>query len=48
MAAAPEQFEGFMIKSTDKWSDFSKEKVLMFSLYGEYFTDIDTVHTKAL
>jgi len=28
MAAAPEQFEGFMIKSTDKWSDFSKEKVI--------------------
>jgi hypothetical protein len=27
MAKAPEKFEGFMIKSTDKWSDFSKEKV---------------------
>ena len=25
--AAPEQFEGFMIKSTDKWNEFSKEKV---------------------
>jgi len=25
--AAPEQFEAFCIKSTDKWSDFSKEKI---------------------
>ena len=25
--AAPAQFEGFMINSTDKWSDFSKQKV---------------------
>jgi len=24
--AAPEQFEGFVIKSADKWSDFTKEK----------------------
>lgn len=24
--AAPEQFEGFMINDTEKWSDFSKEK----------------------
>jgi len=24
--AAPAQFEGFVIKSTDKWSDFTKEK----------------------
>jgi len=24
--AAPEQFEGFMIRSSDKWSDFTKEK----------------------
>ena len=27
MAAAPEKFEGFMISSTDRWSDFKKEKV---------------------
>jgi len=27
MASAPEQFEGFMINSSEKWSDFTKEKV---------------------
>jgi hypothetical protein len=27
MASAPEQFEGFVIHSKDKWSDFTKEKV---------------------
>jgi hypothetical protein len=27
MASAPEQFEGFMIHSKEKWSDFTKEKV---------------------
>jgi len=26
--AAPEQFEGFMVHSADKWSDFTKEKVI--------------------
>jgi alcohol dehydrogenase (NADP+) len=27
MASAPEQFQGFMIHSKEKWSDFTKEKV---------------------
>ena len=27
MASAPEQFQGFMINSKEKWSDFTKEKV---------------------
>lgn len=28
--AVPEQFEGFMINSTEKWSEFTKEKVYKF------------------
>jgi hypothetical protein len=27
MASAPEQFEGFMIHSSEKWTDFTKGKV---------------------
>jgi len=27
MTSAPEQFEGFMIADTNKWSDFKREKV---------------------
>jgi hypothetical protein len=27
MASAPEQFEGFMVHSSDKWNEFTKEKV---------------------
>jgi len=25
--AAPEQFEGFVVKTPDKWNEFTKEKV---------------------
>jgi hypothetical protein len=33
MAAAPEQFEGFMIHSKEKWSDFTEEKARYLSYF---------------
>lgn len=39
MAAAPEQFEGFMINSTEKWSDFTKEKACQIPPAASFSTE---------
>ncbi|TVY68871.1 NADP-dependent alcohol dehydrogenase [Lachnellula suecica] len=40
MAAAPEQFEGFMINDSKKWSDFSKEKFTP-KIFEDHDVDIE-------
>jgi len=40
MTSAPEQFEGFMIADTNKWSDFKREKFTP-KIFEEYDVDIE-------